>query len=79
MFWSDATQLTLFGTAKLWPTYMYFSNESKYRRCKPSLHLSNHVAYFEMVRLLTLLDLLHTQRFVTSSSIHSKPLQMGKA
>ncbi|KAG1824024.1 hypothetical protein EV424DRAFT_1321096 [Suillus variegatus] len=47
MFWSDATQLTSFGNAKLWPTYMYFGNESKYRRCKPSCNLSNHVAYFE--------------------------------
>ncbi|KAG2343737.1 hypothetical protein BDR05DRAFT_947857 [Suillus weaverae] len=26
---------------------MYFSNESKYRCCKPSCNLSNHVAYFE--------------------------------
>jgi hypothetical protein len=79
MFWSDAMQLTLFGTAKLWPTYMYFGNKSKYCHCKPSLNLSNHVAYFEMVHLFTLLDLLHTQRFVTSSLIHSKPLQMGGA
>lgn len=31
MFWSDATQLTSFGNAKLWPTYMCFGNESKYR------------------------------------------------
>jgi hypothetical protein len=54
MFWSDATQLTSFGNAKLWPTYMYFGNESKYRRCKPSCNLSNHVAYFETVRFLTL-------------------------
>jgi hypothetical protein len=53
MFWSDATQLTSFGTAKLWPTYMYFGNESKYRRCKPSCNLSNHIAYFETVRLPT--------------------------
>jgi hypothetical protein len=51
MFWSDATQLTSFGNAKLWPTYMYFGNESKYRRCKPSCHLSNHVANFETVCL----------------------------
>lgn len=51
MFWSDTTQLTSFGNAKLWPTYMYFGNESKYRHCKPSLNLSNHVAYFEMVCL----------------------------
>ncbi|KAF7966593.1 hypothetical protein HWV62_37801 [Athelia sp. TMB] len=47
MFWSDATQLTSFGNAKLWPCYLFFGNESKYRRCKPSCHLCSHVAYFE--------------------------------
>ncbi|KAG1834610.1 hypothetical protein EV424DRAFT_1310326 [Suillus variegatus] len=47
MFWSDATHLTTFGNARLWPVYMYFGNESKYRRCKPSCNLSNHVAYFQ--------------------------------
>jgi hypothetical protein len=36
MFWSDATHLTSFGNAKLWPCYMYFGNDSKYRRAKPS-------------------------------------------
>ncbi|KAF7965535.1 hypothetical protein HWV62_43046 [Athelia sp. TMB] len=46
-FSSDATQLTHFGTAKLWPLYLYFLNESKYRRCKPTANLCNHVAYFE--------------------------------
>jgi len=30
MFWSDATQLASFGTAKLWPIYMLFGNLSKY-------------------------------------------------
>jgi hypothetical protein len=50
MFWSDATHLTTFGNTKLWPVYMYFGNESKYRRCKPSCKLSNHVAYFQKVR-----------------------------
>ena len=49
MFSSDATQLTSFSTAKLWPCYLYFGNESKYRRCKPSCHLCNHVAYFQSV------------------------------
>lgn len=49
MFWSDATHLTTFGNTKLWPVYMYFGNESKYRRCKPSCHLGNHVAYFQKV------------------------------
>ena len=51
MFWSDATHLTSFGNAKLWPCYLFFGNESKYRRCKPSLNLCNHVAYFQNVRL----------------------------
>jgi hypothetical protein len=49
MFWSDATQLTNFGNAKLWPLYMFFGNDSKYRRCKPSAHCCEHVAYFETV------------------------------
>jgi hypothetical protein len=50
MFWSDATQLTNFGNAKLWPLYLFFGNESKYRRGKPSCNLCEHVAYFETVR-----------------------------
>jgi hypothetical protein len=51
MFWSDATHLTAFGNAKLHLLYMFFGNESKYRRCKPSCHLCEHVAYFQSVRL----------------------------
>ncbi len=51
MFGSDSTQLTSFGDASLWPCYMYFGNESKYRRCKPSCNLSNHIAYFQKVSI----------------------------
>lgn len=49
MFWSDETQLTAFGSAQLWPCYMFFGNESKYRRGKTSLRLCEHIAYFESV------------------------------
>lgn len=49
MFWSDATHLTSFGNAKLWPCYMYFGNDSKYQRAKPSSQLCNHIAYFQTV------------------------------
>ncbi|KAH7917537.1 hypothetical protein BV22DRAFT_1026145 [Leucogyrophana mollusca] len=49
MFWSDSTHLTSFGSTKLWPLYLYFGNESKYRRCKPSCKLCNHAAYFQKV------------------------------
>ncbi|KAJ3529705.1 hypothetical protein NMY22_g8891 [Coprinellus aureogranulatus] len=46
MIWSDGTQLTQFGSASLWPCYLFFGNESKYRRCRPSEGLANHIAYF---------------------------------
>lgn len=49
MFWSDATHLSTFGDAKLWPLYVYFGNESKYRRCQPSKNSSSHGAYFQTV------------------------------
>lgn len=32
MFWLDSTHLTNFGTAKLWPIYLFFRNLSKYIR-----------------------------------------------
>ncbi|KAG6906254.1 hypothetical protein DXG01_014934, partial [Tephrocybe rancida] len=35
------------GSSKLWPAYLYIGNESKYRHSKPSLHLTNHIAYFQ--------------------------------
>lgn len=52
MFLSDATHLTQFGTAKLWPGYLMFGNHSKYRRCKPSCNLCHHIAYFQGVSVI---------------------------
>ena len=49
IFSSDVTHLSRFGDAKLWPVYLFFGNDSKYRRCKPSCHLCNHVAYLQAV------------------------------
>lgn len=49
MLWSDATNLTSVGSVKLWPTYLFFGNDSKYRRSKPSCQLCNHIAYFQSV------------------------------
>ena len=53
MFSSDVTHLTQFGDAKLWPIYLFFGNDSKYRRCKPSSHLCNHLGYLQKVGLFT--------------------------
>lgn len=49
MIWSDATQLTSFGTASLWPCYLFFGNKSKDRRCRPSEGLGQQIAYFNKV------------------------------
>lgn len=54
MLLSDATHLTQFGTAKLWPCYLMFGNDSKYQRCKPTCNLCSHVAYFQTVSILYL-------------------------
>jgi hypothetical protein len=67
MFASDQTHLTSFGETKLWPLYLFFGNDSKYRRGKPSLHLCNHVAYFHKVRTIT------TQRLMVILTLFQLP------
>ena len=49
MFWSDSTHLMNFGTAKLWPIYLFFGNLSKYIRSRPSSGACNHLAYIPSV------------------------------
>ena len=51
MFWSDSTHLTNFGTAKVWPLYMYIGNLSKYFRNKLSSGACHHVAYIPSASL----------------------------
>jgi hypothetical protein len=48
-FWSDATSLANFGTAALWPIYLYFANLSKYIRGKPTSFSGHHLAYIPSV------------------------------
>ncbi|KAF9539268.1 hypothetical protein CPC08DRAFT_651222 [Agrocybe pediades] len=45
MLWSDSTHLANFGDASLWPLYLFFGNQSKYSRSKPSSFAAHHVAY----------------------------------
>jgi hypothetical protein len=52
MFWSDSTHLTSFGTAKVWPLYLYFANLSKYIRAQPNSGACHHVAYIPYVSIL---------------------------
>jgi hypothetical protein len=51
MISSDATHLTSFGNASLWPIYLYLGSLSKYIRAKPSSFSAHHLAYIPKVRL----------------------------
>lgn len=59
MFWSDSTHLASFGNASLWPLYMFFGNESKYSRCRPSSGACHHIAYIPKVCEFFAGDRLH--------------------
>lgn len=50
MLWSDSTHLTSFGTASLWPIYMFVGNQTKYIRSKTSLLTAQHLAYIPKVK-----------------------------
>jgi hypothetical protein len=56
MFWSDSTHLANFGTASLWPLYLFFGNQSKWVRGKPRAGACHHVAYMPKVSLQSLLS-----------------------
>lgn len=49
IFYSDATHLANFGTASLYPMYMYIGNQSQYIRAKPSEFAAHHIAYIPKV------------------------------
>ena len=46
---SDSTHLANFGDAALWPLYLFFGNQSKYSRLRPSSGSCHHVAYIPKV------------------------------
>ncbi|EIW80113.1 hypothetical protein CONPUDRAFT_58000 [Coniophora puteana RWD-64-598 SS2] len=45
MLFSDATLLSNFGQAFLWPIYLFVGNQSKYTRGKPTAKACHHLAY----------------------------------
>jgi len=49
MFWSDSTHLTNFGDTSMWPFYLFFRNQSKYTRRKPTASACHHIAYIPNV------------------------------
>ena len=53
MLYSDSTHLASFGDASLWPLYMYFGNQSKYVRARPTSGSCHHIAYIPKVKALS--------------------------
>jgi hypothetical protein len=49
MFFSDATHLANFGTAKAWPLYLYFGNLTKYARSAPQSGACHLVGFLPSV------------------------------
>ncbi|KAI0631040.1 hypothetical protein C8Q77DRAFT_1062500 [Trametes polyzona] len=45
MLYSDSTHLTNFGTASLWPIYLWLASLSKYVRMTPTAFATHHLAY----------------------------------
>lgn len=74
MFWSDSTHLANFGSASVWPLYLYFGNLSKYFRGKPGSGASHHVAYIPSVspRLCHLLYHIIDRCVPTGSRLHTR-------
>jgi len=58
MFFSDATHLANFGTAKAWPLYMYFGNLTKYARSQPQSGACHIVGFLPSVSQLMRHDFL---------------------
>jgi hypothetical protein len=58
MAWSDSTHLANFGTASLWPLYLFFGNQSKWVRGKPRAGACHHIAYMPKVCLFCAQSLL---------------------
>ncbi|KAJ3558432.1 hypothetical protein NM688_g934 [Phlebia brevispora] len=46
ILYTDSTNVTQFGNTSMWPGYLWFGNQSKYERARPTAHAAHHIAYF---------------------------------
>ena len=61
LLYSDSTHLASFGSASLWPVYLYIGNLSKYVWAKPTSFSAHHIAYLPTVRC----RFISTQHYLT--------------
>lgn len=70
MLYSDSTHLTSFGTASLWPIYMFLGGQSKYMRARSTEGICHHLAYVPSVSLSFVPYANFTYSFTIVSSRH---------
>ncbi|KAG2745189.1 hypothetical protein P692DRAFT_201868719 [Suillus brevipes Sb2] len=70
MFFSDATHLANFGTAKAWPLYMYFGNLTKYIRSQPQSGACHLVGFLPSLPD-SIKDILSTLSHISKSGMAS--------
>lgn len=58
MFWSDETVLNPFGQNKAWPVYLFFGNQPKSERAKPTAGGGRHLAYLPQVTLNSVITII---------------------
>jgi hypothetical protein len=76
LLWSDSTHLASFGTASLWPVYLYFGNLSKYARGRPSAHAAHHLAYIPSVSVDSNLHLTKQFTLLSSPTVSKTLIEM---
>jgi len=69
---SDATKLGQFGASKAWPVYVFFGNQSKYERNRPSAYAAHHVAYLPSVSDLVFFPWIYTYTVQLPDKVRDK-------
>jgi hypothetical protein len=64
LLYSDSTHLASFGTASLWPIYLFLGNVSKYTRSNPTSYSAHHIAYIPTVRRPSSACWLHSIKLI---------------
>ena len=65
MFWSDETVLNPFGQNKAWPIYLFFGNQPKSERARPTAGGGRHLAYLPQVTVGFVIVLLFVPDFLS--------------
>ena len=70
LLYSDSTHLASFGTASLWPIYLFLGNVSKYIHSKPTSFSAHHIAYIPTVHIHSFIVILSRLTYISAPRHH---------